>query len=80
MAGYVVAGILTVAVVAGLVAGWFVGENGISAINNASQVMQILTQIIMGITTGGNIIIPIAIKTLAATMSQVGLEGSRARR
>lgn len=39
-----------------IVAGWFVGENGISAINNASQVMQILTQIIMGITTGGNIL------------------------
>ena len=37
-------------------AGWFIGEGGISAINNASQVMQILTQIIMGITTGGNIL------------------------
>ena len=39
-----------------IVAGWFIGEGGISAINNASQVMQILTQIIMGITTGGNIL------------------------
>ena len=35
-----------------IVAGWFIGKDGISAINNASQVMMILTQIIMGITTG----------------------------
>ena len=39
-----------------IVAGWFIGKDGISAINNASQVMMILTQIIMGITTGGNIL------------------------
>lgn len=39
-----------------VVAGWFIGKAGISAINNASQVMVLLTQIIMGITTGGNIL------------------------
>ena len=39
-----------------IVAGWFVGKAGISAINNASQVMLLLTQVIMGITTGGNIL------------------------
>ena len=39
-----------------IVAGWFIGKDGISAINNAGQVMVILTQIIMGITTGGNIL------------------------
>lgn len=39
-----------------VIAGWFIGKSGISAINNASQVMLILTQIIMGITTGGNIL------------------------
>lgn len=39
-----------------IVAGWFVGKGGISAINNASQVMLLLTQIIMGVTTGGTIL------------------------
>lgn len=39
-----------------IVAGWFIGKDGISAINNASQVMLILTQVIMGITIGGNIL------------------------
>ena len=39
-----------------IVAGWFVGKGGISAINNASQVMILLTQIIMGVTTGGSIL------------------------
>ena len=39
-----------------IVAGWVIGKDGISAINNASQVMQILTQVILGITTGGNIL------------------------
>lgn len=39
-----------------VVAGWFIGKAGISAINNASQVMVLLTQVIMGITTGGNIL------------------------
>ena len=39
-----------------IVAGWFIGKDGISAINNSSQIMVVLTQIIMGITTGGNIL------------------------
>ena len=39
-----------------ILAGWFIGKDGISAINNASQVTGILTQIIMGITIGGNIL------------------------
>lgn len=39
-----------------VVAGWFIGKEAISAINNSGQVMLILTQIIMGITTGGNIL------------------------
>ena len=39
-----------------IVAGWFVGKGGISAINNASQVMILLTQIIMGVTIGGGIL------------------------
>lgn len=39
-----------------IVAGWFIGKGGISAINNSSQVMVILTQVIMGISTGGNIL------------------------
>ena len=39
-----------------IVAGWFVGKDGISAINNAGQVTMILTQVIMGLTTGGNIL------------------------
>lgn len=39
-----------------IVAGWFVGKDGISAINNAGQVTMLLTQAIMGITTGGNIL------------------------
>ena len=39
-----------------IVAGWFVGKGGISAINNASQVMLLLTQIIMGVTIGGGIL------------------------
>lgn len=39
-----------------IVAGWYVGKGGISAINNASQVMVIITQAIMGITIGGNIL------------------------
>lgn len=39
-----------------IVAGWFVGEGGISGINNAGQVTLLLTQIITGITIGGNIL------------------------
>lgn len=40
-----------------IIAGRFVGSNGISGVNNASQLMLMLTQIIIGITTGGNIVI-----------------------
>lgn len=40
-----------------IVAGQFVGATGISAINNASQIMLMITQIIIGLTTGGNILI-----------------------
>ncbi|MEE1312141.1 MAG: MATE family efflux transporter [Lachnospiraceae bacterium] len=40
-----------------LIAGNFIGSNGISAINNSSQVILIITKIAMGITQGGNIII-----------------------
>ena len=39
-----------------IIAGWVIGDSGLSAINNSSQVMVVLTQIIMGITTGGNIL------------------------
>ena len=39
-----------------VIAGCCIGDAGISAINNSSQVMVILTQIIMGIATGGNIL------------------------
>ena len=39
-----------------VVAGWFVGKDGISAINNASQVTFLMTQVIIGLTTGGNIL------------------------
>lgn len=40
-----------------LVAGNFIGSNGISAINNSSQVILLITKIAIGITQGGNIII-----------------------
>lgn len=40
-----------------LIAGNFIGSNGISAINNSSQVILIITKIAIGITQGGNIII-----------------------
>lgn len=40
-----------------MVAGHYVGSSGISAINNAGQVMQLMTQIAIGITVGGNILI-----------------------
>ncbi|MCQ2492465.1 MAG: MATE family efflux transporter [Lachnospiraceae bacterium] len=40
-----------------LIAGKFIGSNGISAINNSSQVILIITKIAVGITQGGNIII-----------------------
>jgi len=40
-----------------LVAGNFIGSNGISAINNSSQVILLVTKIAIGITQGGNIMI-----------------------
>ena len=40
-----------------LVAGNFVGSRGISAINNSSLVILLITKIAIGITQGGNIII-----------------------
>lgn len=40
-----------------LIAGNFIGSNGISAINNSSQVILLITKIAVGITQGGNIII-----------------------
>ncbi|MDF2838506.1 MAG: family efflux transporter [Evtepia sp.] len=40
-----------------ILAGQFIGKVGISAINNSSQIIVMLTQIIMGITMGGNILI-----------------------
>ena len=39
-----------------MVASFFIGKAGVSAINNAGQIVVILTQIIMGIATGGNIL------------------------
>ena len=40
-----------------IVAGHFIGENGISAINNASIVMNMITNIAIGLTLGGNILV-----------------------
>ena len=40
-----------------LIAGHFIGSSGISAINNSSQIMLILTNIAIGLTTGGTILI-----------------------
>lgn len=40
-----------------IVAGHFVGAAGLSAINNATMVTTMITQVIIGITTGGNILI-----------------------
>ncbi len=39
-----------------IIAGQFIGTGGISAINNAGQITHIVTQVIIGITTGGNIL------------------------
>ena len=39
-----------------VLAGIFAGETGISAINNSGQVLLFLTQVIMGITMGGSIL------------------------
>ena len=40
-----------------LIAGHFIGSRGISGINNSSQVTLLLTQIIIGLSQGGNILI-----------------------
>lgn len=40
-----------------LIAGHFIGSSGISAINNSSQIVSILTSIAIGLTTGGTILI-----------------------
>ena len=40
-----------------LIAGNFIGSTGISAINNSSQVILLITKIAVGITQGGNIMI-----------------------
>lgn len=40
-----------------MIAGHFVGSRAISAINNASQIMNMMTQIAIGLTLGGNILI-----------------------
>lgn len=39
-----------------IIVGRYVGAAGISAVNNGSQLMMILTQIIMGLCTGGNVL------------------------
>jgi putative MATE family efflux protein len=40
-----------------IIVGHFVGSSGISAINNATQIMFMITNIAIGLTTGGNILI-----------------------
>lgn len=40
-----------------IISGYFIGSRGISGINNASQIMLLLTQIIIGLSQGGNILI-----------------------
>lgn len=40
-----------------IIAGQFVGKEAVSAINNSSQIMGLLTQIAIGFTLGGNILI-----------------------
>ena len=40
-----------------VVAGQFIGSAGLSAINNGSMVMQMVTSVAMGLCTGGNILI-----------------------
>lgn len=40
-----------------VISGHFVGSNGISAINNSSQIIMVVTNLAIGITTGGNVII-----------------------
>lgn len=40
-----------------MISGYFIGARGISGINNSSQVMELLTKIIIGLSQGGNILI-----------------------
>ena len=40
-----------------LISGHFIGSRGISGINNSSQVMLLVTQIAIGLSQGGNILI-----------------------
>lgn len=40
-----------------IIAGRFIGAAGLSAVNNSSTIMLFITQILMGISTGGNILI-----------------------
>lgn len=40
-----------------MIAGRFVGASAISAINNSSQILVIVTKIAIGITTGGSVLI-----------------------
>lgn len=40
-----------------MLAGWFVGDSGVSAINNVSATMNMITKIAIGLTIGGNILI-----------------------
>lgn len=40
-----------------IVAGHFIGDVGITAINNGSVVMNMLTQVAIGLTVGGNVLV-----------------------
>jgi len=40
-----------------MISGHFIGARGISGINNSSQVMELLTKIMIGLSQGGNILI-----------------------
>lgn len=40
-----------------IVAGHFIGDTGISAINTSSVIMNMLTQLAIGLTVGGNILV-----------------------
>ena len=40
-----------------IIAGQFIGSSGLSAVNNSSTIMLFVTQVLMGISTGGSILI-----------------------
>ena len=40
-----------------IIAGHYIGDVGISAINNASIIMNMLTQLAIGLTVGGNVLV-----------------------